>query len=98
MQCDSCAGVLPKEPNRNEFTATRRERPPLIERALYMILHDRTLRQADRAEELKRAFMSHGLYRLRAARNLKPTSAILQDVPEAARNRFFELINALPDT
>eukprot|EP00953_Heterococcus_sp_UTEX-ZZ885_P026556 14332-Heterococcus_DN1.PRE.2 len=89
---DLC-GVLPKEPNRDDLAAKMRERPPWIERGLYMILHDRTLRQADPTEALKRAIVATSLYRLRAARMLKPTSKILQNVPEAARNRFFELIS-----
>jgi hypothetical protein len=97
VQYDPCAGVLPREPNRYDYTATRRERPPAVERALYMILHDSTLRQADRAETLKQVLM-RSRCRLRAARDLTTTSPCLQEVPEAARNRFVELMNALPDT
>jgi hypothetical protein len=70
----------------------------MVERALYLILRDCTLRELDPAEVLLSAVVQNGFHRLRAARTLTTRSAQLHDVPEAARSRFFELINALPDT
>jgi hypothetical protein len=98
VRCDVFVGEFLKEISSDDLVTICCEQPPALERTLYLILHDKTLQQADPTNTLERVILFNILFRLRAARALTTTSDELQDVPEAARNRFFELMNALPDT
>eukprot|EP00953_Heterococcus_sp_UTEX-ZZ885_P021288 11878-Heterococcus_DN1.PRE.1 len=74
------------------------EKPPGIERPLYLICYDSIIKEADPTGSLFKALEYQGLSRLTAARTLSAKTQWLQHVPVAARERFCELVNATPTT
>jgi hypothetical protein len=74
------------------------EKPPGIERPLYLICCDRIIREADPTESLFEALVYNNLSRLTVAKTLTAESQCLQHVPVVARERFLELVNATPTT
>jgi hypothetical protein len=74
------------------------EKPPGIERPLYLICYDSIIKEADPTGSLFKALEYQGLSRLTAAKTLSAKTQWLQHVPVVARERFFELVNATPIT
>jgi hypothetical protein len=74
------------------------EMPPCVERPLYLICCDSTIREADPTESLYKALVHNNFCRLTAAKTLTAESKCLQRVPVIARERFLELLEATPIT
>jgi hypothetical protein len=93
--CFKIADVLPDASMVYTF-----ERLPWIERSLYLLLGASIIRAADRRRTLRAAIFepNYDKCRLHGARKLTKTSPMLRGVPKAAVNRFFELLQALPQT
>eukprot|EP00953_Heterococcus_sp_UTEX-ZZ885_P011433 6617-Heterococcus_DN1.PRE.1 len=72
------------------------ELPHPFERQLFLIIRDDTVVRADPERKLIHAVFRERTLRLREARAL--TIGQLLDVPEVARERFLQLMQALPDT
>jgi hypothetical protein len=72
------------------------ELPHPFERQLYLIIRDDTIVRADPERKLIHAVFRERTLRLREARAL--SLGQLLDVPKVARERFLQLLQALPDT
>jgi hypothetical protein len=72
------------------------ELPATAERQLYLITRDETIMKTDPESKLHDAFLLHNKCRLRAAKAMK--RECLYDVPFDARERFLQLLQAVPHT
>jgi hypothetical protein len=92
------AGTRPMPQTKVSLRQLSLEKPPGIERPLYLICYDSIIREADPTESLFKALVYQGLSRLTAAKLLTAETQWLQHVPVAARERVSELVNATPTT
>ena len=82
-----------------DYVLLYREDPPLLERALYLMIHDQQILNADPNYTLMNALVINRWCRLRAVKLLDRESVrTFQCLPAVALNRFFELLDATPET
>jgi hypothetical protein len=74
------------------------EKPPSVERPLFLICCNSVIREADPTYTIYTALVMNGFNRLAAAKTLTAESQHLQNVPVVARERFLELLAATPIT
>jgi hypothetical protein len=69
-----------------------RELPPMISRALYIIVEDQRIKDSDPLQLLPSQLFKHSQSRMSNAKLLTRESACLQGVPSQAVDRFLELV------
>jgi hypothetical protein len=81
-----------------DYLEQYKEDPPLLERSLYLVLHDQHMLNADPPYKLIDTLRSKDTYRFRAVKLLDRESSDFRCVPAVALDRFFTLLDAMPES